>query len=197
MRTWLPSCILVLFKKKKSPQAWQKRPPAGTSHLQMCVCVRVCMCVCGFGTVQMSCCSRVKEGRETRVEENERSLSGRVLAAVGSHYPPFIKAMASPRHMFRLGEPALTLKNLFAFCFVNRLLLSSWEAADAICSPSPKAAVITEGGAVAQTPGFCVHEGLGARRTFSSFCFWNPRSVPSDTRLLMGKIVVISRPLQC
>lgn len=44
------------------------------------VCKCVCVYVCGFGTVQMSCCSQVKEGRETRVEENERSLSGRVLS---------------------------------------------------------------------------------------------------------------------
>lgn len=87
-------------------------------------------------------------------------------AAVRSHYPPFIKGMASPRRMFRLGEPALTLKNLFAFCFVNRLLLLSWKAGDAICSPPPKAAVITEGGIVSKTPGFCVYEALGAGGTF-------------------------------
>ena len=62
-------------------------------------------------------------GGETRVAQNERSLSGRVLGSsvCGAHYPPLIKGMASPRHMFRLGEPALTLKKLFAFCFVNCL----------------------------------------------------------------------------
>lgn len=87
-------------------------------------------------------------------------------AAVRSHYSPFIKGMASPRRMFCLVEPALTLKNLFAFCFVNRLLLLSWEAGDAICSPPPKAVVITEGGIVSQTPGFCVYDGLGAGETF-------------------------------
>lgn len=120
----------------------------------------------------MSCCSQVKEGRETWVEENERSLSGRVLSCcVWSHYPAFIKGMASPRHMFRLGEPALTLKNLFAFCFVNRLLLLSWKAGDAICSPSPKAVVITEGGIVSKTPGFCGYEGLGLGELFRPFAF--------------------------
>ena len=118
-------------------------------------------------------------------------------AAVWSHYPPFIKGMASPRHMFRLGEPALTLRNLFAFCFVNRLLLLSWKAGDAICSPSPKAGVTTEGGIVSKTPGFCVYEGLGSPRTFSSLSFWNPRSLMSDMCLLMGKIVLILHPLQC
>lgn len=66
--------------------------------------------------------------------------------------------------MFRLGEPALTLKNLFAFCFVNRLLLLSRKAGDAISSPSPT--VLTEGGIVSKIAvffSFLVYEGTGGR----------------------------------
>lgn len=37
------------------------------------------VCVCVFRTEQMSCCYQAEDGEETRVAENERSLSGRVL----------------------------------------------------------------------------------------------------------------------
>jgi len=78
----------------------------------------VCLGQCKWAVVP-----KQRTGAETRVAEHERSLSGRVLGSsvCGAHYTPLIKGMASPRHMFRLGEPALTLKKLFAFCFVNCL----------------------------------------------------------------------------
>lgn len=79
-------------------------------------------------------------GEETRVVENERSLSGRVLSSsvCGAHYPSLIKGMASPRRMFRLGEPALTLKKLFCFLFCKLSLLLSLKAGDVISAVSPK-----------------------------------------------------------
>lgn len=54
--------------RKRSRNSLLQEPPA-------------CKCVCEFRTVQMSCCSQVEDGGETRAEENERSLSGRVLSS--------------------------------------------------------------------------------------------------------------------
>lgn len=145
------SCIVVLFKKKKKISSSM----AETIPSRILLPENVCLCVCEreFGIVQMSC-SQVKEGRETRVEENERSLSGGVLSCCGEPLPSLYQRYGLSQAYVPLREPSLTLKNLFGFCFVNRLLLLSWKAGDAIRSPSPTAVALTEGGIVSETPGF-------------------------------------------
>lgn len=79
-------------------------------------------CVCVLGQWKWAVVTKWRPGEKPESQWMKGACQVESSAPVcGDHYPPLIKGMASPRHMFRLGEPALTLKKLFAFCFVNCL----------------------------------------------------------------------------